>query len=96
MSSRFVLVVDSASQDEQDKISIYLQTEKSVGYWHWFRDLWLITDPTGKWSVSSIRDKVREILPNKHTIVFQVESGTNWAGFGINERFKWLLDYWNK
>lgn len=95
MVQRFVVALDSASQEEQDKITNYLKS-KSFGYWHWFRDLWLVTDPTYSWSVAMLRDKLQEQVPGTTMLIVPVENGTQWAGYGSKQSFEWLHDEWKK
>ncbi len=92
MKKRFILVIDGATKEQQNIITIFFKDR--MGYWHWFSDAWLLTDSSNTWTVSSIRDKVQELIPGINMIVLAIESDTEWAGFGQANRFDWLNDTW--
>ncbi|HPQ43897.1 MAG TPA: hypothetical protein PKZ42_06670 [Syntrophales bacterium] len=89
---RFILVIDNATEIQQNTVSNYFKDH--MGYWHWFSDAWLLTDSTNTWNVASIRDKVQELIPDVDMIVLAIESNTDWAGFGQTKKFEWLHDTW--
>ena len=92
MKKRFILVIDNPTEEQQNAVTNFFKNP--LGYWHWFSDVWLLTDPTNTWTVTSIRDKVKELIPEARVLVLPIESGTVWAGFGKGEMFKWLHNTW--
>lgn len=95
MALRFVLALDSATPEDQNKVTNYLKSQ-SLGYWHWFRDVWLVTDPSYRWSVALLRDRLQEQVPGATMLILPVEAGNQWAGHGRKETFEWLHDEWKK
>lgn len=94
MMKRFILVVDNPTKEQQNAVTQFFKNR--LGYWHWFSDVWLLTDTTNTWTVTSIRDKVRELIPGARLLVFPIASGTVWAGSGKTEMFKWLHNTWKE
>lgn len=92
MKNRFVLMIDEATKEQQDIVTEFFRDK--TGYWHWFKDSWLITDVSGEWSVAKIRDKVQELVPGVSTLVLKVDSGESWAAYGQISRFDWLHKTW--
>ncbi len=94
MKRNFVVCVDDATREQQDKLTQFFKEEANVGYWHWFNDLWLVTDPYNNWSAGSLRDKIREMLPGAHNVVIQIDGSNTWSGFGNTKMFEWFHDTW--
>lgn len=94
MKNRFVLIIDGADKQQQDVISNYFK-DHSFGYWHYIKDTWLLVDYDGTWTVSTIRAKARELLPDINLmIVLKVDDSSAWAGLGNKGNFDWLNDTW--
>ncbi len=94
MKKRFILVIDNPTKEQQNAVTNFFKNQ--LGYWHWFSDVWLLTDTTNTWTVSSIRDTVKELIPEARLLVFAIGSGTAWAGSGKTEMFKWLHNTWKR
>ncbi|MES1934325.1 hypothetical protein T35B1_17051 [Salinisphaera shabanensis T35B1] len=94
MKNRFILVVDDATKEQRDEITRFFK-EQQTGYWHWFKDTWLITDISQRWNSVSLRDAIQRLVPGVNTLILKVESGTDWAAFGRKEQFEWLHKTWN-
>lgn len=94
MKKRFILVIDNPTKEQQNAVTNFFKNQ--LGYWHWFSDVWLLTDTTNTWAVSSIRDTVKELIPEARLLVFAIGSGTAWAGSGKTEMFKWLHNTWKR
>lgn len=94
MKKRFILVIDNPTKEQQNAVTNFFKNQ--LGYWHWFSDVWLLTDTTNTWTVSSIRDTVKGLIPEARLLVFAIGSGTAWAGSGKTEMFKWLHNTWKR
>ena len=94
MKKRFILVIDNPTKEQQNAVTNFFKNQ--LAYWHWFSDVWLLTDTTNTWTVTSIRDKVHELIPGTRLLVLPIESGTVWAGVGKTEVFKWLHNTWKR
>lgn len=94
MTRRFMLMVDDATPPEQDAVTKYLQT-LSYGFWHYFSDGWLIVDRSSTLTAPMLRDKLKQLVPGKTTLVVPMNNPAEWAGFGTTENFQWLHDVWN-
>ena len=97
---KIVAIIDLMTAEQDQKLIDYVSS-LGAGYWHWIDGAWLISTPTGDSSLpEKIRDKVKEIAPEKHSFVFEVKGTGNWAGFGPNTEeksmFKWIRNEWEK
>lgn len=99
---RFVICTDSAGEWEsaapardRDRITELMQA-KGWNVWHWFEDLWLVTNPGQEYSVGSIRDEIRALpsMGDKHVLVMEVE-GVAYSGFGPNKAWAWMRKRWS-
>jgi succinate dehydrogenase flavin-adding protein (antitoxin of CptAB toxin-antitoxin module) len=84
---------------EQDRQLISFIESKSWGFWHWIDGGWLITPNDSDTKVATeLRDKIKEIAPGKHCLVFEVGEVKSWAGFGPsakdNDMFEWIKREW--
>ena len=95
MKKRFILVIDNPTKEQQNAVTNFFKS-RLLGYWHWFSDVWLLTDITNTWTVTSLRDKVQELIPEVEMIVLTVGSDSTWAGFGKKTKFKWLHNTWKR
>lgn len=94
MKRLFVICVDNSTKEQQDTVTEFLKEEKG-GYWHWFSDLWLVTDKHHKWTSKSLRDHLNSIIPGAHKIVIQIDGDNTWSGFGNNNMFTWMKKHWS-
>ena len=98
MKNRFILIIDSPSKEQQDSVTQFFREQYNQGqdcsYWHWFSDLWLLVDNTNTWTVDKLRDKIKELIPGAHLLVFLVEKGNLWSGFGPKKMGNWLYSTW--
>ncbi len=95
MKGRFAIFVDRATKQQQDTITNYFKHERSVGYWHWFNDVWLITDVSKEFTTQMLRDKVQELAPGLTTLVMQIDNAKGWSGFGSDDKFNWIRETWS-
>lgn len=96
MKRRFVICVDDSTGTQQDTLTKYFKDSGKVGYWHWFSDMWLLTDPNRHWTANSLRDKVKELLPGTHIMIVQIDGDNTWSGFGSTKMFDWMNDTWSE
>jgi hypothetical protein len=94
MKRRFIVCIDQATSEQQNLLTQFLKN-KGVGYWHWFSDLWLVTDTTLQISANSLRDEINTILPGAHKLVVQIDGQQTWSGFGPTQMFNWLKNTWS-
>jgi len=95
MKRRFIICVDDSSKEQQDALTQFLK-DKKVGYWHWFSDVWLMTDPQRKWTASQLRNELESLLPAAHKLILQIDGESTWSGFGKTKMFDWLKQTWSK
>ncbi len=96
MQRKFVICVDDSTSNQQDTLTQYFQDNDSISYWHWFSDLWLITDDDKNWTNVTLRDKVKKLLPKANIMVIQMDGENTWSGFGNIKMFEWLDETWGK
>ncbi len=94
MKKRFILVIDNPTKEQQNAVTQFFKNQ--LGYWHWFSDVWLLTDSSNTWTAVSLRDKVKELVPGARLLVFMVESNHTWAAFGKEGMFNWLDKTWKR
>lgn len=93
MKQRFVLIVDDATIQDQNTVSAFFR-DKPPGFWHYLSDIWLVVTSDGEWSVGTLRDQIRLLLPEKRVFVFEVDRGSAWAAFGNSKSFEWISGQW--
>ena len=93
MKNRFILVINDTTKEQQDTITCFFK-DAGQGYWHWFSDLWLLTDSSDTWTLITIREKVRELIPSGSFLVFSVENGKEIAGYCPREMIEWITKDW--
>ena len=96
MKRRFVIAIDDATSDQQNTVTEFLKDKANVGYWHWFSDVWLVSDPYQKWTAKELRDELSSLIPASHKLVVQIDGDNTWSGFGNTKMFEWLQDTWTK
>lgn len=91
---RFVLIVDDATQEQQNSVTNSLK-DKPYGFWHHLSDVWLLVDPNDQQTPASLRDYLKDIVPGATTLVLRIDDKHAWAGFGVPDNFKWVRDDWD-
>lgn len=93
MKKVFVLVVDvDATQAERDAFTNWLRvTKPGVGFWHHLANAWIIVDPRGRFTPSTLQQKANELIPKANKLVFQVEE-SSWIAFAPTDSHQWLYD----
>lgn len=100
MKKRFVLIIESSTKDQNDAFLVWVK-EQRMGWWHWFQNAWLLSNPSGNLTASVIRDKAGEYFPGENTLVIELKEGEGtWSGFGPKSEkrsmFAWLKRNWRK
>lgn len=93
MKRRFVVCIDNTTKEQQDIVTAWFK-KSGVGYWHWLKDMWLVTDPLMKWNANKLRDELNSLLPSSYKMVIQIDGENTWSGYGNTNMFKWLKDTW--
>ena len=94
MKQRFIVLVDDATPEQQNAVTLFLKGK--VGYWHHFSDSWLVTTSDPTWSPAKLRDEVRRVVPGPSILVLKVDTPKGWSGFGAKGMFDWLHSTWSK
>lgn len=94
MKVRFIVVIDDATTEQQNSVTNYFKDTQAVGYWHWYSDVWLVTDPNQQFTPESLRLALDGILPDSYKMVLKIQSGYDWSAFGDTESFKWMHETW--
>ncbi|HTL73205.1 MAG TPA: hypothetical protein VL863_07865 [bacterium] len=95
MKQRFVIVTANSTPIQENLITQFFKNG-NFSYWHWFPELWLVIDNTATWNPGNLRDKINELTPDLHNIVFRVDDKTAWAIRGMQSTFPWLHNDWSK
>ena len=80
MKRRFVIGVDGETPKDIAEFGAYVR-QAGFGWFHWFENLWLLTSRDESVTTDSIRDELRRIVGDKHTVVLEVQ-GRTWSNYG--------------
>jgi len=101
MKKRFMIALNRSTPEGEKAIVAFMKRHQ-VGWWHWLKNVWLVSDPEGKLSAQGIRDGIKEILPGVHSLVIQLNSdgSETWSGYGPKSEgrnmFPWIHKNWKK
>jgi hypothetical protein len=98
MKKRFVVCVNSATNEQNKQFKEFIR-ENGLGWWHWLRNVWLLSDSKGKFSAAEIRDQLGRNYPGVYSLVLELRGDDDtWSGFGPKKEgknmFKWIRDNW--
>ena len=98
MKKRFVVMIETSSKEQNDSFLEWIKEER-LGWWHWFQNVWLLSNSRGHLSASDIRDKLKEFYGTANTLVLELRGADDtWSGRGPkNEKrnmFKWIKSNW--
>jgi hypothetical protein len=98
MKRRFIVAVSGLDKGDQDAFVKFIR-EKSMGWWHWIDDVWLLTDRTESVTTTEIRDHLKALNSSRRCMVFEVPEDKTWSGFGPNkppqDMFHWIKNTWH-
>jgi hypothetical protein len=93
MSTRFVLIAnETVGSAKRNAVSSAIKSE-GAGWWHWFQFSWIIKDPHGR-DTRWWRDRLGLHLEPNDFVILGVANPSDWAGFGMNDRFGWFFKTW--
>lgn len=100
MSKRYIIALDSSTKEQNDELKDFV-SEHGLGWWHWIKNFWLITDPNEKFSASRIQDVLAETHFGIDCFVIELnDDGDTWAGYGPktekSNMFRWIKETWNR
>lgn len=100
MKKRFIVSLNNSTK-AQDQLFVEYIMNNNLGWWHWLKNTWLLVDNSGRLSASELRDIVKDIFKNEHTLVIEIGNNSDtWAGYGPTSEdknmFEWLKDQWKK
>lgn len=93
MKQRFVILVDDATPEQQNAVTLFLKGK--FGYWHHFSDAWLVTTTRDEWNAKTIRDAVQKAVVGPNILVLKVDAPKGWAAYGTEGIFQWLHSTWS-
>jgi len=99
MKKRFVVLIEVSTEDQNVLMLEWIKSE-AIGWWHWFQNIWLLSNKHGHLEASTIRDKVREIYGTANVLVLEIKGTEDtWSGYGPKgenrNMFTWLRSDWN-
>ena len=96
MSRHFVILVDEPPAEMTAAIT---EIVKGKAWWHWIEGSWLVYDPTDTFTVTNLRDRLRQVVAGRNHLVLQVDPVT-WSGFGPSSgdrnMFNWIKRNWTQ
>ena len=97
MRKRYIVLVDNPTAEETAAIT-NLFRGPNYGWWHWIKGVWLVVCMDDTQTSETICNSARLVSGNKTVLVFDIQGGGQWAGFGPNQgeknMFPWLQDHW--
>ena len=96
MKRRFILSVSGLSDREVNELREYLKT---VGWWNWIPNFWLLITSSDVMSCEKLRNKVVEINSDAKCLAMEIPADLDWAYHGAaNDKGKtmgeWLKTTW--
>jgi hypothetical protein len=91
--SKFIVVIPNSSI-QQVMIVKNLFPPQKAGWWHHSNDVWLLYFSQGGHTVQSVYNDLQRVLPGVGMLVFKVEEGAPWIGWGPDGWKKWFAQYW--
>jgi hypothetical protein len=94
MRREFVAAFSDDSESAINALAARLDALPNVAWCHYMKGLWQIVDRDGTMNPSDFRSEFRELLPNSHVIVFEIQPGSLWSGWVPTGMAKWITDNW--
>jgi hypothetical protein len=95
---RFILVTNIAADDSRSRnaLTAFLNA-KGFSVWHWFTDLWLLSNVPINLSASQLRQEIMQAVPSiTNFMIFSPDSANDYAGFVPTPSISWLDEHWRK
>jgi hypothetical protein len=92
MKRRFVIGIDALSESQEAEFRKYISSQGA--WWHWIKNLWLLTTNDDDVSADKVRDEILRLNPTARTIVMEFPEDITWAASGSkNAQGKKLADW---
>ncbi len=92
---KFVVATNRATVEQRNAITRFFQS-KSIGFWHHFNDLWLVSSNQFDGTIQ-LRDALITEAPGVLILVLEVDVPNTtkpWSGFGRKKMWPWLQKFW--
>jgi hypothetical protein len=102
MRKRFIILVDTTDQTQNDAFFKHIKASGQFGWWHWFNGSWLLCTTIQSHTAESVRNMVAQFFSGENHMVFELrpDGSDAWYGFGPNEgeknMFAWIRENWKK
>jgi|GEM_PF-5311666 len=94
MKQQFVVAVNDDSTVAFNATVKKLNTLPGVGWCHYMKGLWQITDADGVLTPAELLREIREALPDTMVIVFEIKTGSTWNGWVPQKMVDWIEENW--
>lgn len=95
MKKRFIVCIDQVTTADQSRISNFLKEHQSLGFSHYFSDVWLVTDPRKQWTAITLRDQLVSIVTSSNNImVIETTGASSLAAIGPDLMVNWINKTW--
>lgn len=95
--SKFVVILDNGTKEEQDAITAFLQTKTGWSVWHWMEDAWLVALVPPEVGAKSLCEEIRKMVPSiiykKHLVMSIGDPISYWGGV-TKEAWPWMATNW--
>jgi hypothetical protein len=93
---RLIIVTNSqdSTSEGRNALTAFLQG-KGWNIWHWFEDVWLISDaPEGDEILESLRDEIRGLVGIRQFLILSGQDPTTLSGMTTRDGQRWLKTKW--
>lgn len=93
---RYVVCISESTRSQNIRFKSYIE-KTGLGWWHYFENVWLITDNQEKTNCKELRNNVKNIFEGENVFVIQMAGDSQndtWAGFGKTTMFEWIHKCW--
>lgn len=97
MKRRFVILAEPLSPADQSTLQDYLL--RYGPWWHWIKNVWLLSSEDQGLRTEQILDKVLSLNPEARAVVFEFPEDVDWSTSGSQNRdgkkiSDWLTTVW--
>jgi hypothetical protein len=90
--NKFVLILPNSTLQQQVAVKNLFPPARAA-WWHWASEVFLISTQENP-TVNELRDELQRTFPGLQTLVFKIEGGSHWAGWGPLDWQKWFDQFW--
>jgi hypothetical protein len=91
--TKFIVIIPNSTLNQVLAVKS-LYPPNRAAWWHHSNDVWLLSFVQDIETVLTVQQELQRVLPQVNMVIFKVESGAPWAGWGPQEWRNWFDQYW--